>query len=128
MVLYLDTTDNEQARIVVLSSEHKVSEYSMALGNAESFPLAVNDYLTKQKLTWSNIHLIAVRVGAGYHSHIRTGVVLANALAYALDVPVVGVEGEPDYKKIILQKGSRAIVPVYSGKPNISKPKARVRR
>jgi tRNA threonylcarbamoyladenosine biosynthesis protein TsaB len=58
--------------------------------------------LKKKKLEFSNLTAIEVNVGPGSFTGTRVGVAIANALGYALDLPVNGKKGkiaEPVYEK-----------------------------
>jgi tRNA A37 threonylcarbamoyladenosine modification protein TsaB len=83
----------------------------------------VKKFLKANKLAMTDVAKIAVRVGPGYFSRVRSGVVAANALAYALNVKIVPVKGEVSIKQIEKASGQGMVAPVYGGKPNITKPK-----
>lgn len=125
MLLFIDTTKNQGAQLVLYKEGLLEKQNFTELPKAEEFAQVVKDFLAQKGCQLSDLTKLSVRVGEGYFSHIRAGVVLANALAYALNLDIVRVKGDVDYKKIYSKKGHPMIEPVYSAKPNITKPKVR---
>ena len=126
MILYIDTTDNDLAEIALVKPEVSINERWQSLPHAEEFPQAIKNFLKKHNLSFSDVSKIAVKVGPGFFSRVRTGVVAANALAYALGVKVVPVENKFEYAKVFKSKGLAQVLPKYGAKPNITKPKKRL--
>ncbi|MBX4205000.1 MAG: tRNA (adenosine(37)-N6)-threonylcarbamoyltransferase complex dimerization subunit type 1 TsaB [Candidatus Doudnabacteria bacterium] len=124
-LLYIDTTDNKTAEAVLVSGQNTISEKFSEMPHAEDFAAALKKFLASKKLKLKDLDRIAVRVGPGFFSRVRTGVVAANALAYGLNIPVVPVRGRVDYKKIQNSKGQRMAAPFYGAKPHITKSKKR---
>jgi tRNA threonylcarbamoyl adenosine modification protein YeaZ len=92
--------------------------------------LVVLDKLLKQsKLKLAEIQGIIVVKGPGSFTGTRIGVSTANALAFALDIPILGIKKEDlslskvvgKYSKKI--KSKKPILPIYSSPPNITKKK-----
>lgn len=85
--------------------------------------------------TTATISGIVVVTGPGGFSSLRSGIVTANALSYAFDVPIVGVlkrSGETPAqlnrrgrKKLLRQGVITPVVPQYGSAPTITKPKNR---
>lgn len=124
MLLYLDTTDNDVVEMVLVRPDGKeIKEKYVSLRTAENFAGVIKKFLAKNKLELSDITKIAVKQGAGYFSRVRSGAVLANALAYALKIRVVPVTGSVNFRKLRAVSGQSMIKPVYSRKPNITKSK-----
>ena len=68
--------------------------------------------------------MIGVVVGPGAFSATRTGVALANALAYGFDIPIVALNRAQFDSNASLASGTRSSVSVYYGaSPNITKKK-----
>ncbi len=72
------------------------------------------------------IERLAVHGGPGGFTSLRIGVTTANALAYALGIPVVGVTGAITDLDDLLEKSNTAtpaaqnmVVPVYAKPPDI---------
>jgi len=77
-----------------------------------------------------NIGGVIVYTGPGPFTGVRVAVSIANALSYALGVPVAGVSKIDDKEKMLriglknLKEDNQKIVfPVYDKEPNITKPK-----
>ncbi|MDR2523979.1 MAG: hypothetical protein LBC95_00345 [Candidatus Nomurabacteria bacterium] len=70
---------------------------------------------------------LIVFAGAGSFTGLRIGAATANALAYALNIPIVGVDGENWRQSGIekLKKGEnhKIVTPKYGAPPNITQPK-----
>ncbi len=69
---------------------------------------------------------VVVHAGPGGFTSLRIGVTTANALAYALGIPVVGVTGDIPDLETLLKKSNTAepakssiVVPLYSKPPDI---------
>ena len=122
MILYIDTTDNDVAEIGIRRAEKYRRQQIKGRLQAEEFAALIESFVQKQGLQPTDIKKIAVRNGPGFFSRVRTGVVAANALAYALNLKVVPVKGELDWQSIMRAKGERQVAPVYSSPPNITKP------
>ena len=71
------------------------------LGSQVLLPMIVK-ILKKNKLKFSELTAIEVNVGPGSFTGTRVGVAVANALGYALNLPVNGKKGKialPVYEK-----------------------------
>ncbi len=79
-------------------------------------------FLKKQKIKLTELQKIAVITGPGQFSKIRTAVASANALAYGLGIPVVGVRlaEKNNLAQILKRPGSQAAKPFYDRGPNIT--------
>jgi tRNA threonylcarbamoyladenosine biosynthesis protein TsaB len=73
------------------------------------------ELLAEQKLDWSDLGAIQVVNQGGSFTSLRIGVVTANALAYALGLPVTGTHGQP-----LQSEDYQIIEPEYSSQPNIT--------
>ncbi len=73
---------------------------------------------------------VIVVTGPGGFTSLRIGIATANAMAWALQIPIVGVKNnknEPDsklvmrgFKKIIRAKRFKQVLPEYGKEPNIT--------
>jgi len=82
---------------------------------AEQLLPGISELLTEQQLEWSDLSAIQVANQGGSFTSLRIGVVTANALAYALGLPVTGTSGQP-----LQSDGYQIVEPEYSGQPNIT--------
>ena len=81
---------------------------------SERLLLELKQFLEKHKVTLSELERILVNPGPGGFSTTRTGVATANALAFALGIPVA------EYPSGIIKD---VILPIYDKAPNITRPR-----
>lgn len=83
--------------------------------------------LSRQHLTWDALTGLIVFRGPGSFTGLRIGVTVANAIAYAQEVSVVGTMGndwvESGLKRLVAGETDTQVVPHYGAPPNITKPK-----
>ena len=115
MELLIDTTEKGKLVLglikggqIVAKIEYKVEQLS------ESLLPTLKKFLRVCKIKLKDLEKILVNPGPGGFSSTRTGVVTANALAYALDIPVA------EYPS---GKSKDMVLPKYDRLPNITKPK-----
>jgi len=134
MILYIDTTDNEEMVIALFEAQGKSfglvkeKKISAKRQQAEKLLPSISKLLLSSKCKLSDLDIIAVNNNGGSFTSLRIGVLTANALAYA-----VGIEARSatirDGKLIIGKKSTKKfsdcyiVEPVYSSEPNIGKKK-----
>ncbi len=106
MNLYLDATDNKKT-IVRIGDQEFVSE--VASPRDQNILLFIQQSMAKLGLKPADLTSIEVNPGPGSFTGSRLGVTIANALGFALKIPVNG------------QK--QPIEVVYSAPPSITTPK-----
>jgi len=115
MTLTIDTTEDN---FINLKLEGKISikrrVKALRLQSEKLLPLILNT-LEKHNLTWSDLTLIKVAAQGGGFTSLRIGVLTANALAYALKIPIEDING----MKAISFDGGAAVKPIYTSEPNI---------
>ncbi|MBI5037137.1 MAG: tRNA (adenosine(37)-N6)-threonylcarbamoyltransferase complex dimerization subunit type 1 TsaB [Candidatus Kerfeldbacteria bacterium] len=137
MILYIDThhgdtstlaTANRAGLVVRQRVLHHDRDQSVQL-----LP-AIEALLRSSKLKLTDITGIGVVQGEGGFTALRLGISTANALAYALHIPVVGImHRETERLETRLQKIARSlkttrgklrlVMPKYGRSPNITHPK-----
>jgi tRNA threonylcarbamoyl adenosine modification protein YeaZ len=128
LILLLDTTSPEVA--VGISDDRAIlaeQRWTADRTLAETFADRINAFLSAQRVTLQNIKRIIVHAGPGGFTTLRIGVTTANALGYALQVPVVGVVGPVASLIDLLRRGEEMptttevpVVPVYNRPPHIT--------
>lgn len=120
-ILYLDTSEPE-ARIAIYRDGQPMVEERWLAHRELSATLSgkYTEILKTAGLKASDLGGIAVFLGPGSFTGLRIGISFANALAYALRVPVYGtlVKGEID-----TSTPAEFVTPVYGAEPNITAPK-----
>lgn len=113
MILHIDTTQREELIIQIVNesgeviAEHKSNQ---GFNHAQNLLPAINDLLQKNSKSVKDLAAITVNPGPGSFTGTRVGVAVANALSFALNIPVND-----------LPVGQAR--PVYDREPNISQPK-----
>lgn len=104
MILILDTTKREN---ITVELENPISKKSYKLSSAQKhgsqvlLPLIVK-ILKKANVEFEDLTEVKVNPGPGSFTGTRVGVTVANAIGFALKIPVNGKKGkivEPVYEK-----------------------------
>jgi len=128
MILRINTTIPDTINISLLKEGQVFLLKDILAPRAQSENLlpAIIDILAEAKVSWPDLSGIQVVVKGGSFTSLRIGVLTANALAYAANLPLqaVGVDGE-DLSKDNLKKflNHKIAVPEYDGEPNIGQTK-----
>jgi len=143
MILYIDTSDADIMTIALGQNGKVVAKRSLKAKykQAEKLLPAIDSLLKKMKVQKTlDIHGIVVVKGPGPFTALRIGVATANALSYALKVPVVGITGnelgirnhelcmndelmQKVEERLKKNKKNSIIEPEYGREPNITKSK-----
>jgi tRNA threonylcarbamoyl adenosine modification protein YeaZ len=115
--LFIDTVSQPGVRVAIKQADKLITEryWSGDRQQAEQLLPGISELLTEQQLEWSDLSAIQVANQGGSFTSLRIGVVTANALAYALGLPVTGTDGQP-----LQSDGYQIVEPEYSGQPNIT--------
>jgi tRNA threonylcarbamoyladenosine biosynthesis protein TsaB len=130
MILFIDTSDfnNLHFALVPPDEKIKVEQLSKTVAYNENHKTLelLQKFLKKQKTQLKQVKKIVVCSGPGSFTGIRVGVALAQAMGFALNIPVVAIKKTKvpknlgDLRKL---KASQHIVLHYGKKPNITKSK-----
>lgn len=107
MELYIDTTDNQKI-IVRVGEIEIVKTYQSPRG--QDVLLLVEEALKKAKAKKEDLKSIKVDPGPGAFTSTRVGVAVANALGFALKIPVND------------KKPGEFVKPIYDKPPSITEP------
>lgn len=102
MLLYIDTSDNQKT---IVGLGQKRLEKPTGPDKSQPVLTLINQILKKNKKTLKDLTEIEVNTGPGSFTGLRVGIAVANALSWALKIPVNGKRVgkkkpvEPIYKK-----------------------------
>jgi len=117
MTLFIDTSDRVKITIALKLGNKNIALKSFAAPQrqAEKLLVEIDKLLKKSGKKLRDIKKIAVMAKGSSFTALRIGILTANALAYALHIPVVSAEGQ----KTLVKKGIRVVAPEYDRMPNI---------
>ncbi len=136
MLLLINTCSNQHFTVALAQSDGilvytKINK--IPFSQAEKLLPLIDTVLKRNSINLKKITGIIVVTGHGDFTALRIGVSTANALSYALAVPVVGYQtNQFDSLEDLAQKGAKEIkqssseklvFPKYGKRPNITKPK-----
>jgi len=119
MILYINTVSGEEIIIALYNNEKLIAEKKINAPRQQSEKLlpAIEKLLQTKKIKLSDLKKIRVENYGGSFTSLRIGVITANALAYALKIPV---EANSKINKKNKKFGIYSLVePVYDREPNI---------
>jgi len=135
MILYIDTTDREKMFIALLLKEKqdfKVLAYKSVLAwrkQSEKLLPSIDKLLLSVDSKIKDVKKIIVNNNGGSFTSLRIGVITANALGFALKIPVYSGQADTLKKDKIIKiakletqkkfSGYYLVEPIYSSEPNI---------
>jgi len=121
MTLYIDTTKKDLVKIAIKDGDREVAvkKFKAEYTQAEKLLPAIDKMLSNKKIKLSDLTKIEVANGGGSFTSLRIGILTANALGYALGIPVA-----ESGKKSTKAGKFNVIKPIYDREPNITKPKS----
>lgn len=128
MILGLDTTQNAKANFVLWDRKgdviKSVTEKFEPRQTEETLDRLMT-FLLQEECAFSDVEGIIVAKGPGAFTALRVGVTIANALAYAGNIPVLGVASLEDVTQMIItellnQRPGKSIEPEYGREPHIT--------
>lgn len=129
MIILTIRTDKPEAEIGLYDGDKQLSYKSWQAHRqlAETLHQVIADELSKQSLTLSDIQGIVAYQGPGSFTGLRIGLTVANALAYARQLPIAGESGD-DWQRQgiarVLDGQTDAIaMPEYGADVHITAPK-----
>ena len=130
MILFINTSDFKKLQLALISLQ-TAKEFTATLAFNENYRTneLLQKFLSKNKLAPQDITKVFVCSGPGSFTGIRVGVSLAQALGFALQIPVVLIPQNkipPDLLKLTTFKISEKNLVHYGQKPNIGKIKKTV--
>lgn len=119
MELYINTTSQTEIVIALFKSGKKMvtKKIKAPRKQAEKLLGGIEKLLKSRKVNLGQLEKIIVANYGGSFTALRIGVITANALAYALKIPVTS---DPASKKGVKKFSNYSLVePIYDREPNI---------
>lgn len=126
LTLYINTASQDEVILLIkekLESEERTigkKKFKAGKKQAEKLLPAIDKLLKSKKVKLKDLKKIIVANQGGSFTSLRIGVVTANALGYALEIPVEAEDDKQSTKKF--SKYS-IVEPRYNTEPNIGKAK-----
>jgi tRNA threonylcarbamoyladenosine biosynthesis protein TsaB len=128
-VILLLRTDSDMAE-VRLCNEKELLLDRWEAGRKLSGELLthIKKALQKNDADWGSLEGVVVFEGPGSFTGLRIGATVANTIAYAQSIPIVGTGGEDwaerGLKRLADGENDMQVIPFYGAEPNITKPNA----
>jgi len=130
MYFFINTTNYEYIFLALINKKGDIiiqknikAKYQQSEKLLENINKILNKNIKKLK------GIICV-IGPGGFTSLRIGIATANAMAWALNIPIIGIENKDNldnlnlinknYKKIIKIKNFKQVLPKYGSEPNIT--------
>ncbi len=129
MIILTIRTDKPDAEIGLYDNEVKLEYLTWTAHRqlAETIHQKIEGILKKQSKNWQDINAVACFKGPGSFTGLRIGLTVANALAYSLQIPVVGASEENwlhnSIHALLDGENDIQINPEYGRDVHITKPK-----
>ncbi len=122
ITLIIDTSYKEEIKLSLEKDNQFLSSKKIKAVRSQSEKLlvSIDQFLLKNKIKISDLKEIKVASYGHSFTSLRIGVITANALGYALKIPVLSLEDKNKSSKKKIKKLSYSIVePVYDKEANI---------
>ncbi len=135
MILYLDTTEPGRILVGLVAKQEMISKLELTgeFHQSERLLSLIDKLLKRNKASLKDLTGIIVIIGPGGFTAVRLGVVIANTLGFALNLPIAGLTKFPDSQAVRLiaeglklirdRRPGEGVQPVYGREPSITKPK-----
>ncbi len=120
-------TDQADADITLYKNDVLLDSYSWLAGRqlSDTLLLKISQLLRDNNISTKDLKAVIVYQGPGSFTGLRIGILIANAIAYSLDIPVIASGGEQWVQQATSKLGSdnftTGATPVYGAPVNITK-------
>lgn len=131
MILYINTNSKEEIKFFISDESGNVLNsiiYKIDYKDSQKILILLDNFLISNNLKISNVKYLVIVNGPGINMNFRIGIIMTNALAYSLNIPIATIlstefNTDEDFVKLGLQKildknYSKIVLPEYSIKPN----------
>jgi tRNA threonylcarbamoyladenosine biosynthesis protein TsaB len=129
MLILTIRTDKPEAELGIFDNESEL-EYIIWQAHRQlssTIHIKLAGLLNKNKLVLADLGGIVVFQGPGSFTGLRIGISLANALAYSLNVPIIGTDGDNWQSQGILRlvngDSMKQVMPKYGSEPHTTQPR-----
>ena len=128
MILAL-RTDKPVSELYICKDTEKIASYEWEAHRqlADTIHIKIEELLRTNNIMWNDISGLVVFKGPGSFTGLRIGITVANTIAYAKNIPIVGVEGDNWLQDGLQQlqnaTDNKIVLPEYGGNINITTPK-----
>lgn len=103
IILFIDTSSNQEIVVgLEIDGKKHVIKEKIGVNKAQVVLPMIERLCKKHKVSLKDIHEIRVNTGSGSFTGLRVGISIANALSYALNIPInnkkIGELVEPTYR------------------------------
>ena len=116
MYLYINTTQRDLFIIALIDNKKVIKKKTVKslAKHSEKLLLSIKSLLKSINKKNTDIKGIAVAKGPGSFTSLRVGITTANALGYAFDIPVKGIDNNQDISNIKFSRTfTKNITPKY---------------
>ncbi len=129
MKILLMRSDRPKAELYLYNDQRELGRLIWQADRrlAETIHVSISQLCAGADLAMTDIEAIGVFAGPGSFTGLRIGHSVANALAYALDLPIVATAGEhwqkAAIKALLDGQNQKLVAPSYGQPVHITKPK-----
>lgn len=127
MILLLDTSTIICRLTFVDDNLHQDYEWESNRNLAKGLLSFILEKLNLVNKTWADIAAIGVFEGPGSFTGLRIGITVANTIADAQNIPIVGGRGGDWQNEIVTKinsgKNEKIVLPFYGSEAHITKPR-----
>lgn len=122
-------TDKPEAELYIYEADKQLAELKWAAHRelAETLNSKIEEMLNKLSISYDDINGLAIYKGPGSFTGLRIGMSVANALAYAQNIPIVANGGEAwlqqSIEDLLAGKNHKIATPAYGAPARTTQPK-----
>ena len=124
IILFIDTSTI--STVVAVLNNDKILDKVVWNGSGElsdSLLVKIDELLKKLNISPHDISSIAVNPGPGSYTGLRIGISTVNAISWSRKIPIRSARLEGNKIIFLTPPSIKAVIPIYSGLPNITRPK-----